>query len=44
MKCGIIIASTTRAPALVRAGWWWHTDKQTEGEFFRATITHGGFR
>ncbi len=31
-------------PTRVRARWWWHTDKQTEGEFFRATITHAAFR
>ena len=31
-------------PTQVRAGWWWHTDKQTEGEFFRATITHVALR
>jgi Family of unknown function (DUF6920) len=28
----------------IRAGWWWHTDKQIDGEFFRATITHATFR
>ena len=28
----------------VRAGWWWHTDKQADGEFFRATITEAAFR
>jgi hypothetical protein len=25
------------------AGWWWGTDRQAEGEFFRATITDAGF-
>ena len=30
--------------AQVRAGWWWGTDRQDEGEFFRATITDAGFR
>jgi len=28
----------------VRAGWWWHTDRQAAGEFFRATITEAAFR
>ncbi len=28
----------------VRAGWWWGTDRQDEGEFLRATITDAGFR
>jgi hypothetical protein len=31
-------------PTRVRAGWWWHTDKQAGGEFFRATITDAAFR
>lgn len=31
-------------PTEVRAGWWSHTDKQDEGEFFRATITDAVFR
>jgi hypothetical protein len=26
-------------PSRVRAGWWWGTDRQEEGEFFRAEIT-----
>jgi hypothetical protein len=26
-------------PSTVRAGWWWGTDRQDEGEFFRARIT-----
>jgi hypothetical protein len=26
-------------PATLRAGWWWGTDRQDEGEFFRAEIT-----
>jgi hypothetical protein len=26
-------------PHTVSAGWWWGTDRYTEGEFFRATIT-----
>ena len=30
-------------PAVVRAGWWWGTDRQSEGEFFRARITKIGF-
>jgi hypothetical protein len=31
-------------PTQVRAGWWWQTDKQADGEFFRATITHVALR
>jgi hypothetical protein len=27
----------------LRAGWWWGTDRQSEGEFFRATITGAEF-
>ena len=27
----------------LRAGWWWGTDRQPEGEFFRATITGAEF-
>jgi hypothetical protein len=30
-------------PTAVRAGWWWDTEKQSEGEFFRATIAHATF-
>jgi hypothetical protein len=30
---GVTIASS------IRAGWWWGTDRQDEGEFFRAEIT-----
>lgn len=26
-------------PSTVRAGWWWGTDRQAEGEFFRMEIT-----
>jgi hypothetical protein len=28
----------------LRAGWWWGTDRQDEGEFFRASITGARFR
>jgi hypothetical protein len=35
---GVTIASR------VRAGWWWGTDRQDDGEFFRAEITHAAFR
>jgi hypothetical protein len=31
-------------PSTVRAGWWWGTDRQEEGEFFRARITDATFR
>ena len=34
---GVTIAS------VLRAGWWWGTDRQTEGEFFRARITGAAF-
>jgi hypothetical protein len=27
----------------LRAGWWWGTERQAEGEFFRATITNATF-
>lgn len=27
----------------LRAGWWWGTERQAEGEFFRATITGAEF-
>ena len=27
----------------LRAGWWWGTDRQAEGEFFRATVTGAHF-
>jgi uncharacterized protein DUF6544 len=26
-------------PSVFRAGWWWGTDRQAEGEFFRAEVT-----
>jgi hypothetical protein len=28
-----------RIPTRLRAGWWWGTPRQTEGEFFSARIT-----
>ena len=28
-----------RIPATISAGWWWGTDRQAHGEFFRARIT-----
>ena len=31
-------------PAVLRAGWWWGTPRQSEGEFFHATITEASFR
>ena len=30
-------------PSTLRAGWWWGTDRQGEGEFFRARITDAIF-
>jgi hypothetical protein len=30
-------------PSQFRAGWWWGTDRQAEGEFFRARITNARF-
>jgi hypothetical protein len=31
-------------PADFRAGWWWGTERQSEGEFFRARLTEVTFR
>jgi hypothetical protein len=31
-------------PSVVRAGWWWGTDRQDAGEFFRAEIIGARFR
>lgn len=31
-------------PSRIIAGWWWGTDRQSEGEFFRAEITRAVFR
>lgn len=31
-------------PGTFRAGWWWDTARQAEGEFFRAEITAATFR
>lgn len=31
-------------PSSIRAGWWWGTDRQDDGEFFRADITAAAFR
>ncbi|MGY1821152.1 DUF6544 family protein [Geodermatophilus sp. SYSU D00079] len=30
--------------SVLRAGWWWGTDRHAEGEFFRAQITGATFR
>jgi hypothetical protein len=30
--------------SVLRAGWWWGTDREAEGEFFRARITGADFR
>jgi hypothetical protein len=30
-------------PSTFTAGWWWGTDRQQEGEFFRAQITAAAF-
>ena len=30
--------------SVLRAGWWWGTDRQPEGEFFRARISAADFR
>jgi hypothetical protein len=30
-------------PSVLRAGWWWGTERQQEGEFFRAEITSAVF-
>jgi hypothetical protein len=31
-------------PSVLRAGWWWGTERQAAGEFFRAEITSAVFR
>lgn len=31
-------------PSRFRAGWWWGTERQDEGEFFRACITSAQYR
>jgi hypothetical protein len=31
-------------PSVLRAGWWWGTERQAAGEFFRAQITSAVFR
>lgn len=31
-------------PSRFRAGWWWGTERQDEGEFFRACVTSAQFR
>ena len=36
-------ADVTIGSAL-RAGWWWGTDRQPDGEFFRAQITGATFQ
>ena len=33
-----------RVPTVLRAGWGWGTDRQAEGEFFRARIEDVRFR
>jgi hypothetical protein len=33
-----------RIPSRFRVGWWWRTDREEEGEFFRATVTHVTFQ
>ena len=30
-------------PSVFRAGWWWGSDRQPDGEFFRARITDAVF-
>jgi hypothetical protein len=30
-------------PSVLRAGWWWRTERQAAGEFFRAQITSAVF-
>lgn len=32
-----------RVPSTLRAGWWFGTDREAEGEFLRATITDAAF-
>ena len=33
-----------RIPSVLRAFWWWGTDREPEGEFFRARITSATYR
>lgn len=33
-----------RIPSVIRAFWWWGTDREPEGEFFRAHITSATYR
>jgi len=37
-------APTPASPSPRMSGWWWGTDRQDEGEFFRARITAISFR
>ncbi|MCG2620295.1 hypothetical protein LVY72_00030 [Arthrobacter sp. I2-34] len=37
------VFSGLRLPGVYRAGWWWGSDRQEEGEFFRARITRATF-
>jgi len=30
-------------PVVIRAGWWWGTDRQESSEFFRGRITGAAF-
>ncbi|MDQ1673467.1 MAG: hypothetical protein QOC98_2029 [Frankiaceae bacterium] len=46
---GVTVASErtdagVTVPADFRAGWWWGTERQSEGEFFRARLTEVTFR
>ncbi|MDR0359304.1 MAG: hypothetical protein LBJ87_07565, partial [bacterium] len=31
-------------PSRFRAGWWWGTERQESGQFFRASVTGAAFR
>jgi hypothetical protein len=31
-------------PSVLRVGWWWGTERQAAGQFFRAQITAAVFR
>lgn len=46
---GVLVEAESRfggiaIPSAFRAGWWWGTSRQDEGEFFRARITSAIFR
>src|SRR3954447_15574144 len=43
MRCDPTQAGGVTIGSQLRGGWWWRTERQSEGEFFRATITRADF-